>query len=142
MLPNEFVEETKDRGLISRWCCQEQVLKHSSIGSFLTHCGWNSVMESIGSGVPMICWPFFADQHINCRYVCCEWGVGVEIGKNVKRDDVEKIVKEMMYGDKGKKVKKKVSEWRKLAEEAIGVEGSSSLNLDKLVKDVLLSNYD
>ncbi|XP_016475500.1 7-deoxyloganetin glucosyltransferase [Nicotiana tabacum] len=139
MLPNDFVKETKERGLISRWCCQEQVLKHSSIGVFLTHCGWNSVMESIGIGVPMICWPFFADQHINCRYVCCEWGVGLEIGKNVKRDEVEKIVREVMYGEKGKKVKKKVSEWKKLAEEATGLEGSSSLNLDKLVKDVLLS---
>ncbi|XP_009604519.1 7-deoxyloganetin glucosyltransferase-like [Nicotiana tomentosiformis] len=139
MLPNDFVKETKERGLISRWCCQEQVLKHSSIGVFLTHCGWNSVMESIGIGVPMICWPFFADQHINCRYVCCEWGVGLEIGKNVKRDEVEKIVREVMDGEKGKKVKKKASEWKKLAEEATGLEGSSSLNLDKLVKDVLLS---
>ncbi|KAJ8572513.1 hypothetical protein K7X08_009024 [Anisodus acutangulus] len=141
MLPHEFVQETKERGIISRWCCQEQVLKHSSIGTFLTHCGWNSVMESIGSGVPMICWPFFADQHINCRYACCEWDVGMEVGNNVKRDKVEKIVREMMDGDEGKKVKKKVSEWKKLAHEATGVEGSSSLNLDKLVKDVLLSNY-
>nr|UHH90529.1 UDP-glycosyltransferase [Nicotiana benthamiana] len=116
MLPNSFVEETKERGLISRWCCQEQVLKHSSIAAFLTHCGWNSVMESIGIGVPMICWPFFADQHINCRNVCCEWGVGLEIGKNVNRNEVDKIVREVMDGEKGKKVKKKVSEWKKLAE--------------------------
>lgn len=54
---------------------------------------------------------------------------------------LKKIVREMMDGDKGKKVKKKVSEWKKLAKEATGIEGSSSLNLDKLVKDVLLSNY-
>ncbi|XP_016460143.1 7-deoxyloganetin glucosyltransferase-like [Nicotiana tabacum] len=139
MLPNYFVEETKERGIISSWCCQEQVLKHSSIGAFLTHCGWNAVMESIGIGVPMICWPFFADQHINCRYVCCEWGVGLEIGKNVKRDEVDKIVREVMDGEKGKKVRKKMSDWKKLAEEATRLEGSSSLNLDKLVKDVLLS---
>ncbi|XP_049388906.1 7-deoxyloganetin glucosyltransferase-like [Solanum stenotomum] len=141
ILPSEFIEETKERGLISRWCCQEQVLQHSSIDAFFTHCGWNSVMESIGSGVPMICWPFFADQHINCRYACDEWGVGMEIDKNVKRDEVEKIIREMMDGDKGKEVKKKASEWKILAEEATGIEGSSSLSLDKLVKDVLLSNY-
>lgn len=73
------------------------------------------------------------------RYVCCEWGVGLEIGKNVKRDEVDKIVREVMDGEKGKKVKKKVSDWKQLAEEATGLVGSSTLNLDKLVKDVLLS---
>lgn len=76
-----------------------------------------------------------------CRYACDEWGVGMEIDKNVKRDEVEKIIREMMDGDKGKEVKKKASEWKKLAEEATGIKGSSSLKLDKLVKDVLLSNY-
>ncbi|KAG8364140.1 hypothetical protein BUALT_Bualt19G0095900 [Buddleja alternifolia] len=141
-LPSKFLAETKERGLISGWCPQEQVLNHISVSAFLTHCGWNSVIESLSSGVPMICWPFFADQHINCRFACLEWGIGVEIDKNVRRDDVEKLVREVVDGDEGKKMKSRVIEWKKKVEAAVGFHGSTFLNLDKLVKEVLLSNFD
>ncbi|XP_059451813.1 7-deoxyloganetin glucosyltransferase-like [Corylus avellana] len=139
ILPPEFVEETKGRGLIASWCPQEEVLNHSSIGGFLTHCGWNSITESVCAGVPMICCPFIGDQQTNCKYACNEWGIGMEIDNGAKRGEVEKIVRELMEGNKGKKMKKKAMEWKKLAEEATGPHGSSSINLDKLVNDVLLS---
>ncbi|XP_059449001.1 7-deoxyloganetin glucosyltransferase-like [Corylus avellana] len=139
ILPPEFVEEIKGSGLISSWCPQEEVLNHSSIGRFLTHCGWNSIIESICAGVPMICCPFYGDQPTNCKYACNEWGIGMEIDNGAKRGEVEKIVRELMEGNKGKKMKKKVMELKKLAEEATGPHGSSSINLDKLVNDVLLS---
>ena len=139
ILPPEFLKETKGRGLIASWCPQEEVLNHSSIGGFLTHCGWNSIIESICAGVPMICCPFFGDQQTNCKYACNEWGIGIEIDKGAKRGEVEKIVRELMEGNKDKKMKKNAMEWKKFAEEATGPQGSSSINLDKLVNDVLLS---
>lgn len=139
VLPPEFVTETKERGLLASWCPQEQVIAHPSIGGFLTHCGWNSTLESISSGVPMICWPFFGDQQTNCWYCCTKWGIGVEIDNDVKRDEVEKLVRELVAGNKGKEMKKRAMEWRKMAEEATASSSASSfLNLEKMIKQVLL----
>jgi hypothetical protein len=139
VLPPEFIVETKERGLIASWCPQEEVLNHPSIGGFLTHCGWNSIVESVTAGVPMLCWPFFADQQTNCKYTCDDWGIGMEIDNDANREEVEKIVRELMEGDKGKKMKNKALEWKNLAEEATGTRGSSSINLNNLVNEVLLS---
>lgn len=139
VLPPEFVTETKERGLLASWCPQEQVIAHPSIGGFLTHCGWNSTLESISSGVPVICWPFFGDQQTNCWYCCTKWGIGIEIDNDVKRDEVEKLVRELVAGNKGKEMKKRAMEWRKMAEEATASSSASSfLNLEKMIKQVLL----
>ncbi|XP_030528292.1 7-deoxyloganetin glucosyltransferase-like [Rhodamnia argentea] len=136
ILPVEFVEETKERGFVSGWCPQEKVLSHPSVGGFLTHCGWNSCIESISAGVPMLCWPRFGDQKTNSKYICDEWEAGLEIGRGVKRDELERLVRELMDGEVGKKMRSKAMDWKKIAEEAVGEHGSSSMNLDKFVKEV------
>uniref|UniRef100_A0A6N2L244 Glycosyltransferase N-terminal domain-containing protein n=1 Tax=Salix viminalis TaxID=40686 RepID=A0A6N2L244_SALVM len=134
MLPPEFLSVTKDRSLLISWCPQEQVLKHPSIGGFLSHMGWNSTLESICGGVPMVCWPFFSDQHTNCWFACTKWGIGMEMENNVKRDEVEKLVRELMEGEKGKDMKRKAMEWKTKAEEAAWTGDASHRNLDRLVK--------
>ncbi|XP_027332137.1 7-deoxyloganetin glucosyltransferase-like [Abrus precatorius] len=138
VLPPEFVTETKNRGLLSTWCPQEEVLTHPSIGGFLTHSGWNSTLESVCGGVPMICWPFFAEQQTNCRFCCKEWGIGLEI-EDVKRDSVERLVRELMDGENGKKMKEKALEWKKLAADAAAApNGSSFVNFENMIRDVFL----
>ncbi|KAK6282320.1 hypothetical protein POUND7_016145 [Theobroma cacao] len=137
ILPPDFVSETKDRGMLASWCPQEQVLNHPSIGGFLSHMGWNSTLESLCCGVPMVCWPFFAEQQLNCRFACRNWGIGMEIDTNVKREEVEKLVRELLEGEKGMEMKTKAMEWKREAEEAIRPGGSSFQNLEKLVAEVL-----
>jgi hypothetical protein len=94
-------------------------------------------------GVPIISWPFLAEQQTNCRYSCNEWGIGMEIEGGVKREEIKSLVKELMVGEKGKELKKKAVEWKKLAEEATSrPTGSSYVNLDKMINEVLVSPRD
>jgi hypothetical protein len=138
ILPPEFLIETEERGLLASWCPQEQVLCHPSIGGFLTHSGWNSTIESVCGGVPIIAWPFFAEQQTNCRYICNEWGIGMEIDGGIKRGEIANLLRELMVGEKGKELKKKAMEWKKLAEEATnGPIGSSYVNIEKMTNEVL-----
>ena len=136
VLPPSFVDQTRERSLLASWVPQKQVLGHPSIGAFLTHCGWNSMLESICSGVPMLCWPFFADQVTNCRNACQLWRVGLEMESKVRRDEVEGVVREMMEGEKGKQVKQKVGELKVSARKAIEMGGSSHSSFEKLVNDL------
>ncbi|KAL5556276.1 hypothetical protein UlMin_038512 [Ulmus minor] len=136
-LPEEFFEEIKDRGLLASWCPQQQVLEHPSVCVFLTHCGWNSIMETICAGVPVICWPFFADQQTNCHYACTTWEIGLEVNNDVKRDEVAALVHEMMEGDKGKKLREKALEWKKKAVDATDIGGPSHNEFEKFIKEAL-----
>lgn len=140
ILPADFLSETADRGMVvTGWCPQEKVLSHPAIGGFLTHCGWNSMMESVFAGVPMICWPFFADQLTNRKFCCEEWGLGMEIGDEVKRDRVEAVVREVMDGAGGVEIREKVMEWRRVAGEASAPPcGSSFVNFQTVVNEVLM----
>ncbi|XP_012461207.1 7-deoxyloganetin glucosyltransferase [Gossypium raimondii] len=138
ILPPEFIEETKGRSLMASWCPQVSVLNHTAIGGFLTHNGWNSTIESISSGVPMISWPFFAEQQTNCRFACTQWGISMEIDNDVKRDEVEKLLRELMEGVKSVEMREKAMEFKKKAEEAAMLNGPSFVNLENLIKEVLL----
>ncbi|KAK4343633.1 hypothetical protein RND71_036727 [Anisodus tanguticus] len=139
VLPAEFLEEIKNRGLLASWCPQVQVLSHPSIGVFPTHCGWNSTIESITSGVPLICWPFFAEQQTNCRYACAEWGIGVEVNQDVKREEIEGVIKDMLEGEKGKELKEKALEWKKKAAQATDIGGPSCKDFDRFLEKLLLN---
>jgi hypothetical protein len=142
-LPEAFVAEAKDRCFIAEWCAQEQVLRHRAVGGFLTHAGWNSTTESIWAGVPMICAPGFADQYINSRYVSGEWGIGLRLDEQLRRDQVAAHVEELMGGgEKGEEMRRSAAEWKARAEAATAPGGSAYENLEKLVEELRLQEPD
>ncbi|TYH33471.1 hypothetical protein ES332_D13G062400v1 [Gossypium tomentosum] len=127
---------------MASWCPQEEVLNHSAVAGFLTHSRWNSTVESISSGVAMVSWPFFAEQQTNCWFACNEWGIGMEIDNNVKREKVEKLVRELMERRKGEEMRENAMEWKRKAEKAACLDGPSLLNLDRLINEVLLEGHE
>ncbi|KQJ82903.1 7-deoxyloganetin glucosyltransferase [Brachypodium distachyon] len=139
VLPQEFLESIEGRGVMATWCPQEAVLRHEAVGVFLTHCGWNSTTESLCGGVPMLCWPFFAEQQTNSRYGCVEWGVAMEIGQDVRREAVEAKIREAMGGEKGEEIRRRAVEWKETGVRATRPGGRAVASLDKLVANVLLS---
>ncbi|KAL6842257.1 hypothetical protein ACP4OV_027905 [Aristida adscensionis] len=131
------VEVGKD-GLVVPWCAQEAVLGHPSVGLFVTHCGWNSILESVVPGVPVIGCPVVAEQTTNCRQVCETWRIGAELPQGAVSSEIAALVREMMVGRKGKEARAKALEWKRLAEVATKQGGSSYKSIDRLVDDVLL----
>ncbi|GJN21088.1 hypothetical protein PR202_gb08536 [Eleusine coracana subsp. coracana] len=125
------------RGYVASWCPQAEVLRHEAVGAFLTHCGWNSVLEGVCSGVPLLCWPFAADQQTNCRFACTEWRVGVEVAADVDSTEVAELVREVMAGERGREMRQRAAEWKEKAAAAAALRGGSAwVNLHRLVNQV------
>ncbi|OVA17734.1 UDP-glucuronosyl/UDP-glucosyltransferase [Macleaya cordata] len=131
-IPAELVEGTRERGYMVEWAPQEEVLVHPAIGGFLTHSGWNSTLESMVAGVPMICWPHFADQQINSRYVSEVWKMGMDMKDKCDRSTVEKLVKDMM-DDKREDLMRSTIRVSEKAKRSISEGGSSFRNFEALV---------
>ncbi|CAM8986599.1 hypothetical protein QQ045_007239 [Rhodiola kirilowii] len=138
VLPEGFEELTKDRAFFTTWCPQQKVLEHPSVGVFITHAGWNSVLEVISAGMPVICWAVHGDQPMNVKYIKSVWGNGLDLDPNVTREEIVTKVKEMLAEEKGKEVRKKALEWKEKAHKATSEGGSSYKHFDKLVNEFLL----
>ncbi|KAJ0084400.1 hypothetical protein Patl1_31327 [Pistacia atlantica] len=100
-LPEGFEEAVGQRGCIVKWAPQKQVLAHAKVGGFWSHCGWNSTMESISEGVPIICRPNSGDQRVNGRYISNVRRVGLEMENELNRREVERAVRRLMVDKEG-----------------------------------------
>ncbi|XP_023739727.1 UDP-glycosyltransferase 43 [Lactuca sativa] len=146
LFPDGFIDRTAEIGLVCGWVPQVSVLAHKSIGGFVSHCGWNSILESISYGVPIATWPLYGEQQLNAFEMVRELGLGVEIrldsrdkgGDLVLAEDVERGVRELMDGGDGE-LRKKVKEMSEKSNKALMENGSSFKALGDLI-DVLLSN--
>ncbi|KAL5060088.1 hypothetical protein RYX36_031692 [Vicia faba] len=150
----KFEERNQGRCLLIRgWAPQMVILSHSSIGGFLTHCGWNSTLEGISFGVPMVTWPLFADQFLNEKLVTQVLKIGVSLGVNVvmqfgeeeklgvivKKEGIkEAICRVMDEGDQeSKERRERASELSEIAKKAVEKGGSSYLNMTLLIQDII-----
>jgi len=140
-LPDGFLDEMGSQCLIVPWCTQLRVLSHPSLGGFITHCGWNSMLESIALGVPMIGFPGWAEQYTNCMLMADEWEIGIRLtrggadDKMIVREDIcRAIIK--LFGHEGKQMRKNVEALRDSARTAVKDGGSSHKNIETFVEDM------
>lgn len=130
LLPNGFLEATKGRGYIVGWAPQVEVLAHPAVGCFWTHSGWNSTLESLSEGIPMICSPFFGDQMVNSRYVSDVWRIGVQLEKGLERGEIESAIRKLMVDEKeGEEIRERVMSFKKKIDSCLKQGGSSCESL-------------
>ncbi|KAM6557674.1 hypothetical protein CsatB_004693 [Cannabis sativa] len=140
MLPGGFLDRVKGRGRVYvGWAPQVKILSHDSVGGFLTHCGWNSVVEGLGHGRVLVLFPMVNDQGINAR-VLSEKGVGVEISRDefdgsFSRDSVAESVRLAMVDDSGELMRVKANEMKGL----FGVGDGNEFHLNQFI-DFLKEN--
>ncbi|KAG4911661.1 hypothetical protein AAZX31_19G023400 [Glycine max] len=131
-LPKGFEKKTK-KGLVVTWCSQLKVLAHEAIGCFVTHCGWNSTLETLCLGVPIIAIPFWSDQSTNAKLMADVWKIGIRApiddNKVVRREALKHCIREIMENEKGKEMKSNAIRWKTLAVKAVSDDGSSHKNI-------------
>ncbi|CAI9095213.1 OLC1v1031100C1 [Oldenlandia corymbosa var. corymbosa] len=135
LLPKGFLEKAGEKGKIVQWSNQKQVLDHPSVACFLTHCGWNSTMETLSSGVPVLCFPIMGEQVTDAKYLVDEFRVGLRLSRGdfdktiITRDEIEKCLREATAGPKAAELKQNAMKYKKAAEDAVAEGGSSHLTL-------------
>ncbi|CAL9092245.1 unnamed protein product, partial [Musa acuminata var. zebrina] len=133
-------EVEEEGGMVVEWCSQVRVLSHPAVGCFVTHCGWNSTVESIVCGVPTVAAPQWSDQSTNARLVEL-WGTGLRgelDGEGVlEGKELSRCVETVMGGgETGKEIRRRAEMWKEKAREAVGEGGSSDRNLRAFVEEI------
>ncbi|GLJ48494.1 hypothetical protein SUGI_1023490 [Cryptomeria japonica] len=129
--PQGFMERVRERSCIVSWAPQLQVLSHPSIACFVTHCGWNSVQESITMGVPMLCSPYFVDQFLNRTYIVDVWKIGLPLESNkdgiIEKGEIARAVDRLLVGEDGAEISKHATKLMRTSRDTVK-EGGSSFN--------------
>ncbi|PON67268.1 UDP-glucuronosyl/UDP-glucosyltransferase [Parasponia andersonii] len=137
-LPDGFLERTKGVGMVMHpWAPQAQILAHGSTAGFMTHCGWNSSLESVVNGVPVVAWPLYAEQKMNAIVLTQEMNVALrpKASENgvVKREEIAKVVKSIIEGEEGKKLRNRIEELKEAAAKTLSPDGASTRALYEAV---------
>ncbi|KAI3446488.1 hypothetical protein Pfo_003153 [Paulownia fortunei] len=142
-LPEGFEERVKERGMIVRdWAPQLEILGHPSTGGFMSHCGWNSCIESISMGVPIATWPMHSDQPRNAVLVTKVLKIGVEVKDWARRDElvsssiVENAVRKLMASEEGDEIRKRAKELGVAVKNSVMEGGTSSKEMDSFITHI------
>ncbi|KAB1210667.1 UDP-glycosyltransferase 71C4 [Morella rubra] len=140
-----FLERIKGKGMIcGGWAPQVEVVAHKATGGFVSHCGWNSILESLWHGIPIVTWPIYAEQQLNAFRMVKELGLAVEMrldyrnGDLVMADEIERAIRRLMECDN--EVRKKVKEMGEMARKAVMEGGSAFISVGQLIEDMMGSS--
>ncbi|GMH02841.1 hypothetical protein Nepgr_004680 [Nepenthes gracilis] len=140
-VPEGFLDEIKEKGMVVPWCHQTSVLSHPSIACFLTHCGWNSVLEAISAGVPLIGFPQWSDQPTNSKLMADVFGVGLRVWPEkdgvVSSQALVTCIEEVVSGHRAAEFRAKATEWKLAARGAVATGGSSDQNIQWFVNEIV-----
>ncbi|XP_021753346.1 scopoletin glucosyltransferase-like [Chenopodium quinoa] len=143
-----FEQKMSGKGLIIRgWAPQVLILEHEAIGAFVTHCGWNSTLEGISAGLPMVTWPMFAEQFYNEKLITRILKIGVPVGAKkwtttpsiedvIPQNAIAKALREIMVGDAAEERRCRAKEYKKMAWKALQEGGSSYSDLSALIDEL------
>ncbi|KAG6509710.1 UDP-glycosyltransferase 83A1-like [Zingiber officinale] len=128
--PDGFKERVGDRGRIVGWAPQQKVLAHPSVACFVSHCGWNSIIEGVKNGKLFLCWPYFGDHFLDQIYICDDWKVGLRLTPDesgiVKREQLKSKVEELLSNEE---MRTRASMLKENAQQNINEGGASLENL-------------
>ncbi|KAK6147097.1 hypothetical protein DH2020_018009 [Rehmannia glutinosa] len=157
MVDENFEERIQGRGLLIKgWAPQVMILSHPAVGGFLTHCGWNSTIEGVCSGVPMMTWPMFAEQFLNEKLIVeilrigvrvgvefpVRWGEEESVGVVVRRKQVGNAIEMLMGGgEESEKRRIRCEDLRMIAMSKMENGGSENLNISLLIKDIMEQSF-
>ncbi|KAK8626899.1 hypothetical protein V6N13_134529 [Hibiscus sabdariffa] len=142
VLPDGFLEKVGDIGKIVQWSPQEKVLTHPSVSCFVSHCGWNSTMEALSCGVPIVAFPQWGDQVTDAVYLVDVFKTGVRMCRGaaenriIPKEEVEKCFVEATTGPKASELKSNALKWKAAAEAAVADGGSSERNIQAFIDEV------
>ncbi|CAL1410144.1 unnamed protein product [Linum trigynum] len=147
LLPEGFEERMNGKGIVIKgWAPQVLILDHTAIGGFMTHCGWNSTLEAVAAGVPMVTWPLQAEQFLNEKLVTDVLKIGVGVGAQewsrgerkivVGREDIERAMTRVMVGQEAKELRGRARKLQKMAVMANEEGGSSNSDLKSLLEEL------
>ncbi|KAH6802662.1 hypothetical protein C2S51_034108 [Perilla frutescens var. frutescens] len=140
VLPAGFEDEIKDRGLIVGWCNQIELLSNPAVGGFLTHNGWNSTVESVWSGVPMICYPIGFEQPCNRKLVVDDWKMGINLcestASSLHRKQVANTINSFINGGVAERLRLNGARVKQIMQNAMAIDGSSEINFERFINDL------
>ena len=135
--PDGFIQRVADQGKIVSWAPQEEVLTHPSVACFLSHCGWNSTLDGLATGVPILCWPYFGDQFLNRSYIINKWkvGLGLDPDENgfISRHEIKEKIQELVLDDG---IKANSTMLKEMARKSVSEGGSSYNNFRTFIEAI------